>query len=62
METYVHGVSTSKVDGPVRALGAEIGISNSEVSRICADVDERVAAPGADFLVRRVNLIRIARA
>ena len=44
MEAYVHGVSTRKVDDLVRALGAETGISKSEVSRICADLDEDVAA------------------
>ena len=42
MEAYLHGVSTRKVDDLVRALGAEAGISKSEVSRICADLDEEV--------------------
>jgi putative transposase len=37
MEAYVHGVSTRKVDDPVTALGADSGISKSEVSRICAE-------------------------
>ena len=41
MEAYLHGVSTRKVDDLVRALGADSGISKSEVSRICADLDER---------------------
>ena len=44
MEAYLHGVSTRKVDDLVRALGADTGISRSEVSRICADLDEEVAA------------------
>ncbi|MGR6921116.1 IS256 family transposase [[Actinomadura] parvosata] len=44
MEAYLHGVSTRKVDDLVKALGAESGISKSEVSRICADLDEEVAA------------------
>jgi transposase-like protein len=44
MEAYLHGVSTRKVDDLVRALGADTGISKSEVSRICADLDEEVAA------------------
>lgn len=44
MEAYVHGVSTRKVDDLVRALGADTGISKSEVSRICANLDEDVAA------------------
>src|SRR3954451_8108599 len=34
MEAYLHGVSTRKVDDLVRALGADTGISKSEVSRI----------------------------
>src|SRR3954449_3754724 len=40
MEAYLHGVSTRKVDDLVKALGADTGISKSEVSRICADLDE----------------------
>ncbi len=43
-EAYLHGVSTRKVDDLVRALGADTGISKSEVSRICADLDAEVAA------------------
>jgi transposase-like protein len=44
MEAFVHGVSTRKVDDLVKALGADTGISRSEVSRICAGLDEEVAA------------------
>jgi transposase-like protein len=44
MEAYLHGVSTRKVDDLVKALGADSGISKSEVSRICADLDAEVAA------------------
>jgi putative transposase len=44
MEAYLHGVSTRKVDDLVKALGTESGISKSEVSRICADLDEEVGA------------------
>ncbi len=44
MEAYLHGVSTRKVDELVRALGADTGISKSEVSRICVDLDAEVAA------------------
>jgi putative transposase len=43
MEAYLHGVSTRKVDDLVKALGAESGISKSEVSRICAGLDAEVA-------------------
>ena len=42
-EAYVHGVSTRKVDDLVRALGLD-GISKSEVSRICGELDTAVAA------------------
>jgi len=44
MEAYVHGVSTRKVDDLVGALGVDAGISKSEVSRICAEMDEALAA------------------
>jgi putative transposase len=44
MEAYLHGVSTRKVDDLVKALGADSGISKSEVSRICADLDQEVGA------------------
>jgi putative transposase len=44
MEAYVTGTSTRKVDDLVRAIGADSGISRSEVSRICADLDIEVAA------------------
>jgi transposase-like protein len=44
MEAYVHGTSTRKVDDLVRALGVDAGISKSEVSRICGELDAEVAA------------------
>jgi putative transposase len=44
MEAYVHGTSTRKVDDLVKALGVDAGISKSEVSRICAELDDEVAA------------------
>jgi putative transposase len=44
MEAYLHGTSTRKVDDLVKALGADSGISKSEVSRICADLDTEIAA------------------
>ncbi|WP_294178572.1 IS256 family transposase [uncultured Schumannella sp.] len=43
MEAYLHGVSTRKVDDLVKALGADSGLSKSEVSRICAGLDEEIA-------------------
>jgi len=44
MEAYLHGTSTRKVDDLVKALGADTGISKSEVSSICADMDTEVVA------------------
>ena len=44
MEAYVHGVSTRKVDDLVKALGVGSGISKSEVSRICAELDRDLDA------------------
>lgn len=44
MEAYIAGVSTRSVDSLVEAMGAQTGVSKSEVSRICAQLDERVAA------------------
>ncbi len=43
MQAYVEGVSTRRVDDLVVALGGT-GISKSEVSRICAQLDTDVAA------------------
>lgn len=40
-EAYVGGVSTRRVDGLVKALGLE-GISKSQVSRLCAELDGEV--------------------
>jgi transposase-like protein len=44
MEAWVNGVSTRAVDDLVAALGIGTGISKSEVSRICAGLDEQVDA------------------
>lgn len=43
-QAWVEGVSTRKVDDLVAALGVESGISKSEVSRICSQLDGEVAA------------------
>lgn len=53
MEAYVHGMSTRSVDDLVVALGGT-GISKSEVSRICAGLDEAVGA----FRTRRLDHAR----
>ncbi len=42
-EAYVHGISTRAVDDLVKAMGAG-GMSKSQVSRLCAEIDERVNA------------------
>ena len=42
-EAYVHGVSTRKVDDLLKALGLD-GMSKSEVSRICTELDAEVEA------------------
>ena len=49
-EAYVQGVSTRSVDDLVKAMGMT-GISKSQVSRLCADIDERVHA----FLERPIE-------
>ena len=40
-EAYIQGISTRSVDDLVKAMGME-GISKSQVSRLCAEIDERV--------------------
>jgi len=42
-EAYIHGVSTRAVDDLVRAMGGT-GVSKSQVSRLCEELDERVKA------------------
>ena len=49
-QAYVEGVSTRRVDDLVKALGCE-GISKSQVSRICSELDEVVE----DFLGRPLD-------
>jgi putative transposase len=49
-EAYVHGVSTRAVDDLVKAMGMS-GISKSQVSRLCAEIDEKVKA----FLSRPIE-------
>jgi transposase-like protein len=44
MEAYVQGISTRSVDDLDEAMGIDSGISKSEVSRICAGLDETVGA------------------
>jgi putative transposase len=42
-EAYIHGVSTRSVDDLVKAMGGS-GVSKSQVSRLCEEIDERVKA------------------
>jgi transposase-like protein len=53
MEAFVHGVSTRKVDDLVQALGIDAGVSKSQVSRICAELDVAVG----EFRERRLDHI-----
>ena len=49
-EAYVHGVSTRAVDDLVKAMGMS-GISKSQVSRLCEEMDDKVKA----FLTRPIE-------
>jgi putative transposase len=40
-EAYVQGISTRSVDDLVKAVGMD-GISKSQVSRLCGEIDEKV--------------------
>src|SRR5207248_4760272 len=49
-EAYVHGISTRSVDNLVKAMGMS-GISKSQVSRLCVEIDDKVQA----FLSRPIE-------
>ena len=49
-EAYIQGISTRSVDDLVKAMGME-GVSKSQVSRLCGEIDERVNA----FLTRPIE-------
>ena len=49
-EAYIQGISTRSVDDLVRSMGMD-GISKSQVSRLCGEIDERVNA----FLARPIE-------
>jgi transposase-like protein len=49
-EAYIQGISTRSVDDLVKAMGMN-GISRSQVSRLCEEIDERVKA----FLERPIE-------
>src|SRR5438445_735453 len=52
-EAYIRGVSTRSVDELVKAMGMG-GISKSQVSRLCTEIDERAHA----FLDRPIHVCR----
>lgn len=49
-EAYIQGVSTRSVDDLVKAMGMS-GISKSQVSRLCEEIDDKVKA----FLERPIE-------
>jgi len=49
-EAYVQGISTRSVDDLVKAMGGS-GVSKSQVSRLCEEIDEKVQA----FLTRPIE-------
>jgi putative transposase len=49
-EAYVQGISTRSVDDLVRAMGME-GVSKSQVSRLCAEIDDRIC----NFVARPIE-------
>ena len=49
-EAYIQGISTRSVDDLLRAMGMD-GVSKSQVSRLCAEIDDRVQ----DFLNRPIE-------
>ena len=49
-KAHAGGISTRSVDDPVRAMGLE-GVSKSQVSRLCAEIDGRVR----DLLARPIE-------
>ena len=49
-EAYVQGISTRSVDELVKAMGGS-GVSKSQVSRLCEEIDEKVQA----FLTRPIE-------
>jgi putative transposase len=49
-EAYIKGISTRSVDDLVKALGMS-GVSKSQVSRLCGELDEQVGA----FLSRQIE-------
>ncbi|GHE79655.1 hypothetical protein GCM10018771_71930 [Streptomyces cellulosae] len=55
MGAYGHGVSVRSVGDLVKALGCDAGISQSEVSRMCADLGGQLDA----FRTRPLDHIRL---
>ena len=53
-EAYIQGVSTRAVDDLVKAMGMT-GISKSQVSRLCKDIDIRVKAFPNGYVAGTMN-------
>ena len=58
-QAYVEGVSTRRVDDLIKALGCD-GISSSQVSRICEQLDEVVGSFPGSSPGRRSLPLRVA--
>lgn len=60
-EAYVQGVSTRSVDELVKAMGLS-GISKSQVSRLCTEIDERVRSRIPRSAISRFRIRALLRA
>ncbi len=61
MEAYVTGTSTRKVDDLVVAMGADTGISKSEVSRILGDLFRQSSDEGRRLLAQAFRAVLCRR-
>jgi transposase-like protein len=59
-EAYVQGISTRSVDELVQALGMS-GISKSQVSRLCGELDDLPQPAAGGRLARFRRRIRVRR-
>ncbi|MFK4384574.1 transposase-like protein [Bradyrhizobium sp. USDA 3397] len=55
-EAHVQGVSTRSVDDLVQAMGMT-GISKSQVSRLCGEIDDRVNVNKPKFAPHRLTTL-----
>ena len=65
-EAYIKGVSTRSVDDLVQAMGMS-GISKSQVSRLCGEIDDKVNGfldrplEGEPYLWLDATYVKVAR-